>query len=249
MNNVSVCIATFNGEKFINAQLLSILDQIGRNDEVIIIDDCSSDTTIQKIEQIDDCRVRLIVLPETVGHVRAFEEALKNATNEIIFLSDQDDIWSDNKYIKVLARFAKEDPPCLVVHSLATMNEIGDLISDQWLSLPETSVRRFKFLLLELLKPRVFGSAAALKRNVLKIMLPFPKGVYAHDHWLTICASITGHSDLMKDVLVYRRVHNNNVTPVGGLNYYLKIRYRLLFIYLVLVAYFRILFRSYKDEK
>jgi len=241
-------MATFNGEKFIDAQLLSILHQIGVNDEVIIID-CSNDSTVQKIKQIDDCRVRLIVMPETVGHVRAFEEALENAVNEIIFFSDQDDIWSDDKYIKVLTRFSKEKSPCLVVHSLSTMNENGDLISDQWLSLPETSIGGFKFLLRELLKPRVFGSAAALKRNVLKIMLPFPKGVYAHDHWLTICAGITGHSDFIKDILVYRRVHNNNLTLVGGLNYYLKICYRLFFTYLVFVAYFRIFFWSYKDGK
>ena len=248
-STASVCMATYNGEKFIVAQLHSILEQIGLNDEVIIVDDSSVDGTVHEIEKINDSRVKVIVLQENVGHVRAFEEALRNATNDIIFFADQDDIWCSDKYSKVLEKFKVEIPPCLVVHSLSAINEDSSFLSELWLPLKAARESGIKLLIGELLKPRVFGSAAAFKRSILKIMLPFPKGVYAHDHWLTICAGLTGKSDFMSDNLVYRRIHNNNVTPVNGLSYFFKIHYRLIFAYLVLVGWFRLVLRRYQDAR
>ena len=94
---ISVCIATYNGEKYIKQQLLSILKQIKVNDEIIISDDHSTDKTFNIIKSFNDTRIKFFLNNKGKGYTRNFENALEKAHGDIIFLSDQDDIWIDNK--------------------------------------------------------------------------------------------------------------------------------------------------------
>lgn len=245
----SVCIATYNGERFIHQQLKSILDQITADDEIIIVDDASSDNTLYEIKKLNDSRIKLIELNKNIGHVGAFEKALERISNDIVYFADQDDIWASKKHTEVADKFFKEIDSCLVVHSLSSINEDGIILNDSWLQFSNTNKRGYKFLLSEFLQAKVFGSASAFKRDLLKIMLPFPKFVYAHDHWLSICASFSGQTSFMRDKLVFRRIHENNVTPNDGLNIFFKIKYRLIFIYLIIIAHFRFFKRGTKNER
>ena len=93
---VSVCMATYNGGKYIKEQIDSILGQLSNNDELIISDDNSTDDTVDIINRISDSRVRLFFNKQK-GYTNNFENALKQVRGDIIFLSDQDDIWMDNK--------------------------------------------------------------------------------------------------------------------------------------------------------
>lgn len=61
---ISVCIATYNGERFIREQISSIINQLGNEDEIIISDNESTDSTIDIIKEIDDKRIKLIKGPE-----------------------------------------------------------------------------------------------------------------------------------------------------------------------------------------
>ena len=60
--DVSVCMATYNGEKFIKKQLVSILDELDQHDELVIVDDCSKDQTVQIIKSFNDNRIKLYIL-------------------------------------------------------------------------------------------------------------------------------------------------------------------------------------------
>ena len=71
--SVSVCLASFNGEKFINEQLDSILRQIKSTDEIIIVDDCSTDNTVTTILKLNDQRIRLISNKANLGVNRSLE--------------------------------------------------------------------------------------------------------------------------------------------------------------------------------
>ena len=73
---ISVCMATYNGEKYIKEQIESILSQIGSHDELIISDDMSSDETVDVIKSIDDRRIKLYYHQENHGFVKNFENAL-----------------------------------------------------------------------------------------------------------------------------------------------------------------------------
>ena len=88
---ISVCIATYNGEKFIKQQIDSILVQLFDGDELLISDDNSTDRTVEIIKQIADSRIKLFFNKEK-GYTSNFENVLKQVSGDIVFLSDQDEI-------------------------------------------------------------------------------------------------------------------------------------------------------------
>src|SRR5690606_1799886 len=122
---VSVCIATYNGGKFIKEQLDSILKQLSNDDEVIISDDSSNDNTVDIIKSLNDKRIKLFENQKFRNHVRNFEFALKKASNPIIFLSDQDDIWASNKIGIMKTELEKYD---IIVCDHSVIDENGNIL-------------------------------------------------------------------------------------------------------------------------
>jgi glycosyltransferase involved in cell wall biosynthesis len=115
----SICIATYNGEKYIHQQLTSILSQINIDDEVIISDDDSTDNTIEIIKSLNDKRIKII--HGGFHHFKwNFANALQHSKGEYIFLSDQDDIWIEGKYQACLNKLQKVD---LICHNSSVVDE------------------------------------------------------------------------------------------------------------------------------
>ena len=103
---ISVVMAVYNGEKYIEEQLMSILSQSIMPDELIIQDDGSSDSTTDKIQSItekSDVSVKLIKNKENLGFSKNFITAISAASGEYIFLSDQDDIWKKDRIKRALS--------------------------------------------------------------------------------------------------------------------------------------------------
>ena len=94
---ISVCMATYNGEKYIELQLRSILPQLSEDDEVIVSDDASTDQTLDVVRRLNDNRIKIVHHETDHGYTRNFENALKYAKGDYIFLSDQDDEWLPEK--------------------------------------------------------------------------------------------------------------------------------------------------------
>ena len=180
---ISVCIATYNGEKYIKEQLLSILPQLGKKDEVIISDDHSTDNTLDIVKGLNDNRIKIVMNNREKGYTSNFENALSYAIGDYIFLSDQDDIWMSNKVDYCIAELKEYD---LVVSDAILINSKGEKIDDSffykrnvyytWLG----NIFKFGFL----------GCCMAFKMNVLKKALPFPKKhLYCtHDNWIFLVA-------------------------------------------------------------
>ena len=102
--SISVCMATYNGAEFIVEQLKSILAQLPESSEVVIADDGSTDATLNLIHSLGDARIRVIATEGTrLGPIYNLERALASATGEVIFLSDQDDVWLPEKVDRCLA--------------------------------------------------------------------------------------------------------------------------------------------------
>ena len=108
--SISVAMAVFNGEKYIKEQILSILKQLNKYDELVISYDKSSDNTYRIISElaIRDNRIK-IFSGSSCGIIKNFENALRHCKNDYIFLSDQDDIWLDNKVSYVINELKKSD--------------------------------------------------------------------------------------------------------------------------------------------
>ena len=120
---ISVCIATYNGDKYIEEQILSILNQLSDKDEIIISDDGSKDKTLKVIDRLDDKRIKVFKNNNRHGVVPNFENALKHASGEYIFFSDQDDIWQSDKVKICIDNLYDSD---LVVHNSVVKFQDGE---------------------------------------------------------------------------------------------------------------------------
>src|SRR5690554_1480606 len=90
---ISVCIPTYNGEKYLVEQIQSILTQLGESDEIIVSDDLSTDSSIDILQNLQDSRIRILRNSKNLGPIYNLERALAEAKGDFVFLSDQDDIW------------------------------------------------------------------------------------------------------------------------------------------------------------
>ena len=199
---ISVCIATYNGEKYIKEQLLSILPQLGKKDEVIISDDHSTDNTLDIVKGLNDNRIKIVMNNREKGYTSNFENALSYAIGDYIFLSDQDDIWMSNKVDYCIAELKEYD---LVVSDAILINSKGEKIDDSffykrnvyytWLG----NIFKFGFL----------GCCMAFKMNVLKKALPFPKKhLYCtHDNWIFLVAQSFYKVKISHEKLIRYRRH------------------------------------------
>ncbi len=221
---ISVCMATYNGEKYIKEQLDSILCQIGENDEVIISDDSSTDNTVEIINAFNDDRIKIYKNEKEKGYTRNFENALEKASGDIIFLSDQDDIWIEDKVKKMTEILENYD---FVVSDNSIVNENLEVINKSHFEVYKTK----NGFLTNLLLPRYVGACMAFKKNVLQKSLPFPNNakLSAHDYWISLIAEMYFKSyKLDEQLLLYRR-HGTNASSGGeksknSLSHKLKVR-------------------------
>ena len=148
---ISVCIATYNGERFIREQISSIINQLGNEDEIIISDNGSTDSTIDIIKEIDDKRIKLIKGPKKKSPTSNFENALMHAKGEYIFLSDQDDVWKDNK-ISICMQYLKHYD--CVISDAEMVDENLNIIEKSYYKVHNTKQSR---IYNTLIKKRLYG--------------------------------------------------------------------------------------------
>lgn len=215
---ISVCIATHNGEKFIKEQLDSILHQLDPKDEVVISDDGSTDKTLNIIRKYNDQRIRIVTqkspsgLPSHEYATLNFENALKHSKGDYIILSDQDDVWCDNK-VDVVKKYLK-DYPYIVSDCFVTDSNLN-IISDTRFT-KEESYHTNKYVALVLSTPYQ-GSCAAFRREVLEKALPFPKGLQSHDRWIGDVAAFFFSVKIIPEKLIYYRRHEGTSSnSLGG---------------------------------
>ena len=229
---VSACMAAYNGAQFIDAQLKSILSQLNEEDELVIVDDCSQDNTVDRICQLDDRRIRLLRHTSNAGVVATFEDALRSATGDILFLCDDDDVWAPTKVRRFLDVFDAR-PEVGVVTSRVR------LIDDRDAQLPDSRMNRDgKFLpgfWQNLFKNHYQGSAMAIRASLLGHVLPFPhRKSFLHDAWIGTRNDILGGEAVFidEDLLYYRR-HTKNVSNTKSPIRQLKTRIDLLMAHIL----------------
>lgn len=203
MSNISVCMATYNGAKYIQAQLESILKQLDEDDEVIVSDDSSTDETIDVIKSFNDARIRVFENQKFSNHLLNFENALKHASKEYIFLSDQDDIWVEGK-VKAVMELLREYDLVNTDHSL--IDEQGATLIESYFNLVDSRPGLVK----NFIKCSYFGCCMAFRRKVFEKATPFPKDVSSHDVWLGFVADIYFKVKFLDFPFTQYRKHENN---------------------------------------
>ena len=206
---ISVCIATYNGERFIRQQIQSIVCQLNANDEVIVSDDGSTDATRDIIRSIGDRRIRIIEGPERKSPTLNFECALKAAKGDYIFLSDQDDVWKQNK-VEVCMKWLQQYA-CVVSDAEVTDCKLNPLHPSLYAIMQVRPGRIYNTIW----KNGYTGCCMAFRRDVLNASLPFPKSIPMHDIWIGNVAAYKYNVKFITDKLIYFRRHDDTVSCNG----------------------------------
>ena len=192
---------------FVEAQLQSVLDDLGPDDEVVVLDDASTDDTVRLVTGFTDPRIRVIASEVNVGHVPAFARALAEARGEVVMFSDQDDLWPAGRTAVLVSALERGDVAAGAYTVLGTQSGPPHPLH------PGMDGRRWGNLLgLMLGRRSYFGSCMAVRRRLVPLLLPFPRSVEAHDHWFAVVGNVSGSVVHLRDTVTWRRLHDDNLT-------------------------------------
>lgn len=217
---VSVCIAAYNGEKFIEKQLLSIKNQTKKVQEVIICDDNSTDNTVEICQKFikENCLDgwQVVKNQKNLGYCLNFFGAIEKATGDIIFLCDQDDEWYENK-VETMCKTLQSNPEIKVLSSrYDIIDENSQIIENSGITyLGERFDNSLDFITVESLIgcSYIRGFATCFRAEVKKYLKPIDvKSLLAHDWFINIVGAIIGKSAVLNTKLCKYRYHQNNVS-------------------------------------
>lgn len=207
--SISVCMATYNGAAYLKIQLLSILSQLRNNDELVLVDDHSSDATLELVNEIGDKRIRIYQNHINLGVQHSFERALGLATGDLIFLSDQDDLWHPNKITMYIDVFVGFPDVTLVLSDARIIDKNSDLLLDSFFAIRG----QFKSgVVSNLIKNKYLGCVMAFRRELLGKILPFPSLIPQHDMWIGLINGVYGKAYFISQPLIDYRRHDTNAS-------------------------------------
>ncbi len=211
MYSISVAMAVYNGEKYLREQINSILIQLTDRDELVISYNDSIDTTLEIIRSYakKDNRIKIYHCSKK-GVLNNFENAIKKCRKDLIFLSDQDDIWMKNKISQISSLF--DDSKVLgVCHNKVYVDENLNILK-QKNNKVKKSITELKFSRI-LVKNKVQGSCLAFRKECVKYILPFPSDIPMHDSWIGSVLTLKGSLLYIDEPLLLYRMHGHNVSP------------------------------------
>lgn len=205
---VSIAMCTYNGERFLREQMDSLIRQDYPNLEIIIVDDCSTDSTVRILSEYSEKypHIRVISNERNLGFVKNFEKAISLCSGEYIALCDQDDIWFENKISTLLKNIGPAD---LIYSRLQIIDEQGNEVKKT----PLSNLNRLegKCHLGLLLGNCVTGHAALVRKSALEKAMPIPAGLPVHDHWIAFVTAANNGIKAYPEVLSLYRQHASNV--------------------------------------
>ena len=231
---ISVCIATYNGEKYIKEQLDSIINQLEKNDEIIISDDGSSDRTLNIIESYNDSRI-VLYKNSFKNVVLNFEFAIDKSKGDFIFLSDQDDIWHKDKVKCFLDCFLKNSQVMLLISDFQIIDQNGKQIDGIY-----TKNEFSSSLVKNVIVNNFIGCAMAFTSSTKNVIMPFPNNIAMHDWWIGTCSKLYGEVKFIDKKLHSYRRHSSNLTTQIGAKVGIQIIWRFNLIVNLIIRYFKI---------
>jgi glycosyltransferase involved in cell wall biosynthesis len=238
---ISVCLAVYNGEKYIKEQIDSILTQLDHTGEIIISDDNSTDKTLEIIENFSDSRIKIFRGNNFKSPIFNLENALKHAQGNYIFLADQDDVWIENK-VQICMQYLQTAD--VVVSDCKVVDAGLNIMCNSFFQ--KNHSRQGFFINLQ--HNAYIGCCMAFRRKILTTCLPFPKNIPMHDIWLGFVAELFYTSCFIPLPLVLYRRHGNNISPTSQTSVF-NFRQKLLFRWNLIRYIPLLLLRKLKSKK
>ena len=217
---ISVLLCTYNGEKYIQEQLSSIINQSKMVDEIIVSDDCSRDHTIKKVEEFaQNCKINIKINSNSLntGFKKNFYNGLSFCSGDIIFFSDQDDVWEYRKVEKIINLFESNNKALLVFSDAFVTNEKlefkSHLLKD--VRYNDNFMIDSKSQLNMLLADNfITGATMAIRKELISLASPFGME-WPHDYWLGIIAAINNGLYCINEPLIKYRQHASNAIGIN----------------------------------
>lgn len=204
-------MAMYNGAAFVGRQVESILAQLSAEDELVVVDDASSDESPAILSGIKDPRLHVHRNERNLGVLQTFERALSLSRGEILFLSDHDDVWLPGKVARALEIFASHPRVTMVVSDAALIDDEGRTLNESFFSVRGRFARGF---VRNFVKNKYLGCTLSFRREMLRRFLPIPRDVPMHDIWFGLLNEIYGETYFIDAPLVAYRRHRSNASPL-----------------------------------
>lgn len=213
---ISVCMSTYNGERFLKEQIDSIITQLKPTDELIISDDGSTDATLDIIKSYRDDRIKLLhhkkvqqkfSFSYTTANIK---NALKHASGDIIFLADQDDVWLPNK-LKLMTKYCGQFD--LIVADSIEVDRNLQTLCESHFELYNAKIGAFH----NWMGPCCYlGANMCFKKDLMKDFMDIPD-VVPHDLWIGLITNLRRKKMLLlaEKTMLYRR-HDTNVSGINN---------------------------------
>lgn len=218
----SVALCTYNGEKFLNKQIDSILEQTISVDEIVVCDDGSTDATVSILNSYKEkfpTVFKIHINGKNLRSVKNFEKAISLCENEIIFLCDQDDVWKPEKVSLFLKKF-RENTAVDVFASNAVIIDDNDNVIDKntiWdvvSFLGKENIQYDFFTVFSVVGNLATGANMAFRKSFISNALPFPEKYFHHDEWISLLASSKNRFGFIEEKPSFYRIHETQ--QVGG---------------------------------
>lgn len=237
--SVSVALCTHNGAVFLREQVRSICLQSRRPAEIVLSDDASTDDSVAVVRAAvaetkreaggTDIGLRVFENSPPLRVTKNFEQAVRGSTGDLIALSDQDDVWREDRLARLVTEFERR-PNLLLLHSDARLvgergEDLGGTLFHALEVTPDELGRLHggKAFDVFLRRNLVTGATAIFRRSLLEQAVPFPVE-WVHDEWLAVVAAAIGEVDVVEDQLVDYRQHAGNQIGARRDTFHQKVR-------------------------
>jgi glycosyltransferase involved in cell wall biosynthesis len=222
LKTIGTVLATYNGEKYLEEQLDSIVNQSLKPNTIIIIDDCSTDATTTIIGRYREKYPEMIIYEENqrnLGPKQTFERGISICETDYIALSDQDDIWESEKIERCYCALEQNEGAKLCFHDFSLINEKGTPFAQSfWESalapLPVSGAEARKRL--ANLTNIVSGCAMFFSSDLKQYLLPMPDSEWSlHDWWIAVVAFFLANPIIVREALTRYRFHDDQVCSLA----------------------------------
>ena len=202
-------MATYNGEKYLEAQIQTILEQSYTDFELIIQDDCSNDATLTILKQYENHpRCTIFYNSSNLGYTKNFASVLQKASGDYIALCDQDDLWEKDKLALLMQNIGKNS---LIYSNSLLIDEggkpLGMTLSQQLKNNFISSNEPLNFLF----DNSVSAHAALFSKELLPYLKSFPKHIYFDQYIAFVAVAKNGVIYYDKPLVAYRQHATNTL--------------------------------------
>ena len=214
---ISVAMCTYNGAEYLPAQLESILAQSRPPDEIVICDDCSTDKTKTLLDQFKSAssvQINTKINKQNLGSVKNFEQAISMCSGDVVALSDQDDVWRNDKLQRIDDAFRDNPTAGLVFSDAEIVDEnLNPLHRRMWSEVgfddhKRKLVRTGRALEVLITGWTVMGATMAFRAKFSKLSLPIPNDIaMIHDGWIALTIAAVAQVVMIDEPLIKYRQH------------------------------------------